>query len=275
MVNPDLRPKLSRIVWVLGLSFTCFGFSPAKVNAQVVINEFSSNTSTDWVELYSSEDVDISNWTLQDSTSEMGNVTAGTVIGPNSDSFFVVSVSNRLNKDGDEISLFDATGVLKDKITYGDKGGPCLPSDAGSIGRYPDANATIDRFATATKGATNTSASLDPCPTPTPEPTANPTVTPTPSSTKTPTPTPVPTKKPTSKPTATPQTTKDSLASAAVLAATLSPTPTPAQDGTEVNGGGWLPLAFVGGGLTLAIVGGVLFLKVRKSDYTGNDDKGS
>jgi len=48
------------------ISSFVFLLQPQAVNAQVVINEFSSSTSDDWIELFSPEDIDISNWVLKD-----------------------------------------------------------------------------------------------------------------------------------------------------------------------------------------------------------------
>lgn len=127
---------------------------------------------------------------------------------------------------------------------------------------------------TASSEASDTSVTAN-IPTPTPTLTATPIPTPTPIPTKTPTPSPLATKKPTPKPTATSKASPAPGASdtPAVLAASISSTPTP-TDQSESNGGvGWMPLVFVGGGLALATTGGVLFVKQRKSGYTGNSEK--
>ncbi len=192
---------------ILLVIFISLLLTPSSVNAQVVINEFYSyETSGDWIELYASEDTDISGWILRDTTSVMKTIPQGIQIGPMSSLFYVAEVGNRLNKDGDRIVLYkDDDTTLVDEVPYGDEGGVCTPGAGQSAGRFPDANSTIERFATPTKGNSNDSATLDPCPTPTPSPTSTPaptlTPTPQPTSTNTPTPTPRPTNTPTRRPT--------------------------------------------------------------------------
>ncbi|MBI4153566.1 lamin tail domain-containing protein [Candidatus Woesebacteria bacterium] len=203
---------LCKTVSILFL-LTVLLINPQQIFAEVLINEFSPNTSSDWIELYSADDVDISGWVLDDydTSTNMATIPDGVSIGPSFSNYYVTEVSTRLNKDGDEISLFDSKNNLKDKTSYGNKGGPCLSSDTGSIGRYPDGNSTIDRFSLSTKGETNDVGQLDPCPTPTPTPTPtlSPTPSPTSSSTVTPTPIPIPsqTKSPTASPIKTPSPT--------------------------------------------------------------------
>jgi hypothetical protein len=182
----------------------------SEVKAQVVINEFSSyESSGDWVELYAVDDATISGWILRDTaTSKMATIPQGVSIGPsNTSRFYVVSVGDRLTRDGDVIKLLKQDdSTLVDQISYGTQGDVCTPGQGQSIGRYPDANATIDRFGSPTQGVSNNNATLNPCPTPTPSPTPTvsltPTPTPTPTPTKTPTPVPTPTRTPT--PTKTP-----------------------------------------------------------------------
>lgn len=191
---------------------------PKEINAQVVINEFSSDTSDDWVELFSPEDVDISGWLLKDSgtSTAMETVAIGTIIGPSNSIHLSFNVGKRLNKSGDVITLISTDGVtVVDEIPYGDKGGVCLPTASGSAGRYPDGSSTVERFSVNTKGATNDSAILDLCPTPTPtsSPTDVPQPTDSPSPTQEPTatnvPTPFSTKVPTKKPSETPEPTME------------------------------------------------------------------
>lgn len=186
----------------------------SKVSAQVVINEFSSNTSSDWVELYSPVEKDISGWILddEDTKTDMFTIPQQTIISAGG--FYVANVSDRLNKAGDTIYLYDSGRNEVNKISYGGTGQVCTPSDNGSIAIIPDGGNTYDRLLTSTKGLTNGQSFTDPCPTPSPEPTNTPTPTPTPTHTSTatlnPTSTPIktltptPTKTPTLKPTAPP-----------------------------------------------------------------------
>jgi len=165
-----------------------------KIYAQVVINEFSSAASTDWVELYSSEEIDISGWILDDegTKSDIKVFPQGTQIGPSTNSYLVVETSDRLNNGGDIIYLFNKDRTEVDKISYGNKGGVCLALANSSVGRYPDANATIERFKSPSKNTTNNNTELDPCPAPTLEPTTTPVPTSKPMSTPKPTSTPKP-----------------------------------------------------------------------------------
>ena len=186
-----------------------FFFFINKAGAQVVINEFSSSTSSDWIEFHGYEDTEISGWVIDDygTSSNVKVFEEGTFIGPSYKSFLVVGVSSRLNKNGDIITLYDSNGNVIDEISYGDKGGVCIPTEAGSIGRYPDAGSVIERFREHSYGASNNLSELDPCPTPTsiptniPIPTTTPKPTPTPVPTFTLTPTLAPTKPKTSTPT--------------------------------------------------------------------------
>jgi len=189
-----------------------------EVKAQIVINEFSSyESSGDWVELFAMEDATISGWILRDTaTSKMATIPQGISIGPSSTSrFYVINVGDRLNRDGDVIKLLKQDdSILVDQISYGTQGEVCVPGQGQSVGRYPDSNATIDRFSSPTQGTSNNNAALNPCPTPTPNPSPTPTTSPTslpaPALAKTPTPTPTrkptpfPTKTPVPKPTVTP-----------------------------------------------------------------------
>ncbi len=188
-------------------------------------------TSGDWVELFSPDDVDISGWKLRDSASTIvETVPQGVSIGPSSSKYYVISAENRLNRNEDTIRLLmtdDST--LVNEINYGGAGQVCAPGSGQTIGRYPDGNSTLERFATTTENSSNDSASLDPCPTPTPTPI--------------PTPTPTPSPLPTSTPTLTPTTRPTP---------TLTKTPTPTKPpSSENNEGGGLSQ----GESTLGILG--------------------
>jgi hypothetical protein len=198
----------------IGLSFVVFllliFIGPKRLFAQVVINEFSSyESSDDWVELFAYEDTDISGWILRDTaTTKVATIPAGIIIGPTqTSSYYVIDAGNRLNQDGDIIKILKSDdSTIVNQLPYGNEGGVCIPGTGESAGRYPDANSTIERFRTPTKGTVNT-ADFNACPTPTP--TATPTPTPTPTATSTPTPTPTPTKTltPTAKSTIVPKPT--------------------------------------------------------------------
>ena len=166
---------------IISLGFLLLILSTRVVSAQVVINEFGSyETSGDWVELYAYEDTEISGWIIRDTTSIVETISTGVTIGPSSSSYYVVEVGNRLNRNGDVIKLLKADdSTLVNEIVYGDAGGVCSPESGQSAGRYPDANSTIERFSSPTKGSSNDAATLAPCSTPTTEPTVTETPAPT------------------------------------------------------------------------------------------------
>lgn len=164
-------------VIIFSLTLTIFLLLPKTTHAQVVINELSTATSSDWIELYSPDDLDISNWIIRDeATTIVATLPPSTSIGPSTSEFLVIEAGNRFNNSGDTIKLLQPDdSTLIDQITYGNSGGVCKPSDSGSIGRYPDANSTIERFSEHTKNTSNGSATLDPCVVPTEVPTNTPT----------------------------------------------------------------------------------------------------
>lgn len=253
------------------------------VSAQVVINEiYSWESSGDWIELYAFEDTDISDWVVRDlADTPIKTISDGTIIGPGYSMYFIIDAGNRLNKDGDVVKLFKSGGMISvDEISYGNNGGVCAPQQGQSIGRYPDANTTIDRFSVPSKNASNNDSVLAPCPTPTsmpsntpvPSATSKPTFTPTPAPTNTPTPTPTPI------PTKTPTPTKvsdDSEEESQILGAV---------DDEEINDdeeklesekkGGKFPLAsgaFILVGLGLISFPVVNYLRLKKG-YNHKDD---
>jgi len=218
------------LILFLMISFVfSFGFAK-KVNAQVVINEFSPasnpNGYGDWIELYVYEDTNLSDYYLTHIKTDgtEGNITIPEPYnyGPNSENgkYKVISVGNFLGNTGDRIRLYRRGNPNPiDDISYGDQGGVCVPSQTGSVARIPDGGNTIDRLAVHTQGATNGELVTDPCPTPTPIPTSTPTSTPTPKPTNSPTAT------TTSKPTSTP-TVKNTSATTTPISKNLSNTPT-------------------------------------------------
>lgn len=138
-----------------------------------MINELMPHPSpgNDWIEIYNptSNNIDLANWILVDSTSTMKTL-SGTV---NTNGFITFDVSKRLNNSGDSIYLKDASGNTIDNYSYN--------SDPGinkSIGRNPDGG-TWTILTSSSNGLSNGGSS----PTPTLLPTPSSTSTPTPSST--------------------------------------------------------------------------------------------
>lgn len=173
----------------------CFG--------SVKINEFSSYDSSDWVELYSEEKVDISSFIIRDSaTSIVKTIPDNTWIGSSS-AYLVIEVSNRLNKGGDIIKLLQSDdSTIVDQISYGDEADVCAPNLNESSGRKPDGDDNLVRFSSQTKGGSNGNEENS-CPSSSPSPSPTPSLSPTPTPTPTPSPdpSPIPSLIPTAQPT--------------------------------------------------------------------------
>lgn len=165
---------------------------PISIKAQVLINEFSSSTSSDWVEIYNigTLTVNLSQYLLRDSTTTNKKILSGQLPQYG---FAAFDFSNRLNKDKDVVKLVKLNGeseILVDSIPYGIEGEVCAVDNAtGSIGRVTDGGNTIERFKVATESLSNSGSELDPCPTPTPIVTNTHTPTPEPTNGRFPTPT--------------------------------------------------------------------------------------
>lgn len=133
----------------------------------VVINEFSSNSSSDWVELYNptNSTVNVSGWTLEDSTTDV----IATI--PNSTSilskgFLKVDVGNRLNEGGDTITLLNASSSTIDFIFYGipvqpDAPHVAAPGSGESAGREPDGSGNWVSNLAPTPGYSNVAPTTD------------------------------------------------------------------------------------------------------------------
>jgi hypothetical protein len=148
---------------------------PSFISADVVINEILPNPSTgsDWVELYSDADSDISGWILDDegTTTDIYTVPSGESVGPSSNNFYIIDSGTRLNKSGDTIYLYNSSRSEIDSYQYSGYLG-----DDISFGRYPDG--MVDQMkCTPTKGSANSGCSdinieptniADPTDTPTP-----------------------------------------------------------------------------------------------------------
>lgn len=271
-----IRPGL-RVLQGLALSV----LFAVPVHATVVINEFSSGTSSDWVELYNTgtASADLSIYRLRDSTDSNKKDLSGSLSSGGITSF---SFSNYLNNGGDTIKFIrieNESEIIEEQISYGDVGGLCASSESQSIGKLPDGSSTIVRFSSSTRDATNNS-SQEPCisPTSTSAPTVtltkSPTITSTSAPTNTPTPTPAskiivtntptPTKKGT--PTYTPTQTTSPTPLAEVLGLGVD-TSASRESSPSANAFPIKPmiisLLFVGAGLALLSI--VFILKKRKT----------
>lgn len=187
--------------------FPLFLFLPSTVLAQIVINEFSSGTNSDWVELYNSgtESAQLSGLQIRDSTASNKKDLSGEL---SSFGFKVITFSNWLNNGGDAVKLMMVSGEVEEliqEISYGSVGGLCFPDADGSIGRFPDGSLNVVRFLKSTQEISNNDAQENPCPTPTPTPAPTATDVPGLANTPKPTDTPKPTNTP--RPTASPRPT--------------------------------------------------------------------
>jgi len=182
------RPRLLRSETFL-LSFfiaaVIFLFFPEVVFARVVINEFSSNSDPEWVELYNNSDtsVDLNGWFLKDEAQPAKFLT--TIIPARG--YYVFENSNGWlnNSGGDTITLYDnaSPSAQVDQVIYGKSGSEVgTPDPDKSAGRIPDGSSIWQNQLTWTKGTPNSSSPTS-TPQPTPTPISTPTDTPT-SSTK-------------------------------------------------------------------------------------------
>lgn len=140
-----------------------YGFVAAQVaNAlgilgQVQINEFSSATGADWVELYNptGSAVDIAGWVLRDSTVGSQKAILSGVVP--AQGFLSVNFTHLNNASGDTIRLFDETDTtLIDSVEYGGTTGVVGVPGAGQYAaRTTDGAATWELRATSSQGASN------------------------------------------------------------------------------------------------------------------------
>jgi len=167
-VNRSLERKILGQDSVTGDNFAVGDFevrAPATAafalpqNQDIVINEFlvndgSAGQGKDWVEIYNKTgtSIDISGWTLRDTTGTFHTFPASTSILA-AGFFDSADFSNRLNNGGDKIYVFDSGGFLKDGVSYF----MFVPPTGTSIGRTSDGSMSWSTFSTPTKGATNTS----------------------------------------------------------------------------------------------------------------------
>ena len=264
-------------------------FFPRISYAQIVLNEFGSGSTSDWVEVYNTgtASADLAVYRLRDSGSSnkkdlIGSIDAG--------QFTSFSFSNYLNGDGDSVRLYKIENggeTLIEEIKYGDAGGVCEVSGSQSIGKSPDGGSNIVRFASNTRDASNNSASTSPCssPSPTPKSSPSPTPTPTPIASKSPTLTPTirpnplstskisPSPSSKSKITSPSPTTEDVLGNSsesaqASASATASPSAEPANSGSTKAK--VLGVLLIIGGVVFSGIGGWLAYKKMQKDDTGS-----
>jgi len=138
----------------------------------VTINEISSyDNSGDWVELYNPTDssVDLTGWLLKDKTNN--STTAFSASSIAADGFVTVDFSNKLNRNGDIVYLYNGV-TLVDTAAYGTEGSIPAPTASNTASSTPDGSDTWILQA-ATTGASNAPDTTPPVVTPTVTPEAN------------------------------------------------------------------------------------------------------
>ncbi len=166
------KDKPCAVVFMLFL--VCFALNQNHLPAQdLFINEFLASNSTisqdpdyhshsDWIEIYnpSTIEMNVAGYHLTDNLdTTRWQIPAGTVIPGRG--FLVLWADGKnerraghhtnfkLSKEGEEIGLFDRSGVLIDSVTYG------IQATDISLGRQPDGMASWVQFAQPTPGAAN------------------------------------------------------------------------------------------------------------------------
>jgi hypothetical protein len=276
--------------------FSIFLIKADIIKAQIVINEFSSETSPDWIELYNNSDqnVNLNGWVIKDTAiTSVEEITENIIIPANG--FCIRQVGTRLNKSGDRILLLDKT-VQKDCVSYGDgnkvfcslQADVKVPDATTSASRVTDGNDSwviksptygYPNILTSNPGNVLLCWSPTPIPTLTPAPTPSRTGTPRPTSISTPTSTPniTSTPKPLITPSANPKKSDKPLSTEEpqeelVLGLrnelqSSSPVPTTNPETKKVFP--VLPLVFISGGLICIILAGWgLFTKLHSDDYS-------
>ncbi|MFH1682764.1 MAG: Ig-like domain-containing protein [Candidatus Woesearchaeota archaeon] len=120
----------------------------------VSINEFLPDPNlvytNEWIELYNNDTsaVNVTGWTINDSTAMIVTISAETFIQPNG--FLLFNVSNKLNNAGDDILLLDNSFNFVDNITY-----TSSPGNDLSLGRFHDGWPYFITFTTPTPNAAN------------------------------------------------------------------------------------------------------------------------
>jgi hypothetical protein len=182
---------MKNVVLLITFLLTFLFFVPLQAFAKVWINEFSSNGSNDWIELYNDADVSVA---LDDIRIRDGSATnkldlTGQITGKG---FAVFEWSSKLNNDGDSIHLLMKNDEsIIDQVSYGDSSDIVAPAVGQTAGRQQNGSGSWVVFATGSKGTSNAAAPVAPAATQIPVNTPTPTKEPTPTKIPTPTRTPV------------------------------------------------------------------------------------
>lgn len=128
-------------------------FAAPGIPRQVVINEFSSGTSSDWIELYNTTGAptDLTGWKIKDAAGN-DKLLSGSLAAHG---FTSVNFSSWLNADGDTIIVEDDAGVAINTVVYGTAGSVAAPSAAQFAARATDNSDTWELRTTSSRDATN------------------------------------------------------------------------------------------------------------------------
>lgn len=258
-----------------------FSFVKTSFAADLVINEFSSASNPEWVELYNSGE---QSYSLQgvvlffnsnvDTTTQKVSFCASDEIPPKSYKLINRSINSFWLADvGDTLTLKKEDDII-DLIAYGSGQSLKAPTATQSATRQPDGGGWSISNTPTSQGS---EASFT-CSTPTPTPTSTPTPTPIPTSTSIPTPTQspmnssIPSKTPSVSLSPTPEMVLNDLtfsdvSDSAVLStsdAKIEPSFIPEKNLAE--SGNKTPNIFMALGIIVLIVSGILgFLTIRKN----------
>lgn len=185
------RKAFGKVTFFLFMCVYVF-FVPKFAAAQVVINEFSPFTATEWVEFYNASNSAeyIKNYYIDDDTSfesDDGNKSKKLLVDLiiNTNTYPIFETKSFFNNDKKEsVVLFNNNGEIIDQFQY------WLVSGEKTFGRSPDQTGSFYLLTSATKEYANTA--------PVPSPSSSPTLTPSPTTKPSPVPTPVATLQPSS-----------------------------------------------------------------------------
>ena len=149
------------LVLAAGFSLPATTFAATIPSGDVLINEFSSGSSADWVELYnaSTSPIDLTGWKLED-LAHNSHTFIGTIAAHG---FATTTFSNYLNNGGDEMYLFDTHGATSSAVAYGSNAATTTvdyeyaptPASGESAYRTTDGGATWATTTYPTEGYSN------------------------------------------------------------------------------------------------------------------------
>lgn len=156
-----------RIITVLSLSTLFLVTNPIFADSKVSINEFIAHPSTgnkEWVEFYNPDNVDISNYFLDDDTdfaTDSGSSAKKNLSALNkSDPIHsYLEFDSFLNNSGDKVVLFAGDGSIVDQYQFTKDPGVDV-----SLGRSPDGSDNFAILTQASKGSGNGQTKVDPSP---------------------------------------------------------------------------------------------------------------